>query len=412
MHWDSLWIDVNVATMVPGQAPYGAIREGAVAVQDGRIAWVGRQAELPADPGRCAGRVHRMDGAWLTPGLIDCHTHLVFAGDRLAEFEARRSGATYEELARLGGGIQATVAATRAASTEDLLATARSRLARLARDGVSTVEIKSGYGLDLDTERRMLSTARELGRSSGISVHTTYLGAHAVPPGFPGGADGYVEFICNEALPSLAADGLVDAVDAYCESIAFSAAQVERVFQRARDLDLPVKLHADQLSDCGGAALAARLGALSADHLEYASPAGVAALAEAGTVAVLLPGAFYALGETRRPPVEELRARGVPMAIATDCNPGSSPVLSLLLMMNMAAHLFRMTPEECLAGVTRSAARALGLDGDRGTIETGKRADLAAWRIRTPAELCYWIGHNPLVSAVAGGRVIDATWGS
>jgi imidazolonepropionase len=407
--WDSLWIDANVATMARGPVPYGAIRDGAVAVHDGRIAWVGAHQDLPDAPERCAARVHRMGGAWLTPGLIDCHTHLVFAGDRLAEFEARRTGASYAEIARRGGGIHSTVAATRAASTDELLAGARSRLACLVKDGVTTLEIKSGYGLDVDTERRMLRAARELGREAGISVRTTYLGAHAVPTGFAGRADDYVTFICNEALPALAAEGLVDAVDAFCESIAFTGAQVERIFQCARELGLPVKLHADQLSDGGGAALAARYGALSADHLEYASTAGVEALAGAGTVAVLLPGAFYALGETCRPPVDEMRRRGVPMAIATDCNPGSSPVLSLVLMMNMACHLFRMTPEECLAGVTRHAARALGLEADRGTIEPGKRADLAAWQIREPAELCYWIGHNPLLAVFVDGQGIATT---
>ena len=283
----------------------------------------------------------------------------------------------------------------------------RARLQCLVSSGATTVEIKSGYGLDLETERRLLSIARQLGREAGIAVRTTFLGAHAVPPGFAGGADGYIAWICSSVLPALAAEGLVDAVDAFCEPIAFSATQVERVFACARDLGLPVKLHADQLSDAGGAALAARHRALSADHLEYSSPAGVAGLARAGTVAVLLPGAFYTLGETRRPPLEDLRAHGVPLALATDCNPGSSPVLSLPLVMNMAFHLFRMSPEECLAGVTRCAAEALGLGSDRGTLEPGKRADLAAWRIGEPAELCYWMGHDLLHSLVAGGHPIS-----
>ena len=404
--WDSVWIDGHVATMVRGLTPYGTIRDGAVAVSAGRIAWVGPQADLPDAPERCAGRVHSLGGAWLTPGLIDCHTHLVFAGNRIAEFEARCNGASYAEIARQGGGILATVAATRSASPEALLAGTRSRIMSLVTGGVTTLEIKSGYGLDLDTERRMLVTARQLGAELGLGISTTYLGAHAVPPEFAGRADDYVTFICDEALPTLAAEGLIDAVDAFCESIAFSAAQVERLFRRARELKLPVKLHADQLSDSGGAALAAHYTALSADHLEYTSPAGVEALARSGTVAVLLPGAFYALGETRLPPVTELRRHSVPIAIATDCNPGSSPVLSLLMMMNMACHLFRMTPEECLAGATRCAARALGLDGDRGTIATGKRADLVAWNISEPAELSYWIGHNPMLSVVAGGQII------
>lgn len=404
--WDSLWIDGHVATMARGMTPYGAIRDGAVAVRDGRIAWVGPRADLPDAPENCARNVHALGGAWLTPGLIDCHTHIIFAGNRIAEFEARCNGASYTEIARLGGGILATVAATRAASAEALLAGTRLRIMSLVAGGVTTLEIKSGYGLDLDTERRMLGTARQLGRDLGIGISTTYLGAHSVPPEFAGRADDYLAFICDEVLPALAGEGLIDAVDAFGETIAFSAAQVERLFRRARELKLPVKLHADQLSDSGGAALAARYAALSADHLEYTSPAGVEALARSGTVAVLLPGAFYALRETRLPPVADLRRHGVPIALATDCNPGSSPVLSLLAVMNMACHLFRMTPEECLAGVTRCAARALGMESDRGTIETGKRADLSAWNISEPAELSYWIGHNPMLSVVAGGQVI------
>jgi imidazolonepropionase len=402
--WDSLWIDGHVATMVRGAAPYGAIRDGAVAVRDGKIAWVGPRSGLPDKPERCARAVHPLGGAWMTPGLIDCHTHLVFAGDRIAEFEARRNGASYEEIAREGGGILATVAATRAASADALLAGGRARLASLVREGVTTLEIKSGYGLDLDTERRLLATARELGRETGVSVRTTYLGAHAVPEEFAGRPDDYVAFICDEALPALAAEGLIDAVDAYCEEIAFSNVQIERLFARARELGLPVKLHADQLSDSGGAALAARFAALSADHLEYTGPAGARALAGSGTAAVLLPGAFYTLGETQLPPVADLRRHGVPIAIATDCNPGTSPTLSLLLMMNMACHLFRLTPEECLAGVTRCAAVALGLGSDRGTIEPGKRADLAVWNVSGPAELSYWMGHNPVAGIVTGGQ--------
>jgi imidazolonepropionase len=349
-----------------------------------------------------------MAGAWLTPGLIDCHTHLVFAGNRVAEFEARRNGASYEQIAKSGGGILSTVAATRAATPETLFALARSRLWSLLAEGVTTIEIKSGYGLDLDTERRMLRTARELARATGVCVRTTYLGAHALPPEFAGRTEDYVTFVCDVVLPALAAEGLVDAVDAFCERIGFDAPQVERIFRKAASLGLPVKLHADQLSDGGGAALAARHAALSADHLEYTGAAGVEALAASGTVAVLLPGAFHALGETRLPPVDELRRHGVPMAISTDCNPGSSPALSLLLMMNMACHRFGLTPEECLAGVTRSAARALGLAGDRGTLEPGKRADLVAWDIAGPAELCYWMGHNPMLDVVIGGQHVAA----
>jgi len=404
--WDSLWTDGHVATMTRGSGPYGAIRDGAVAVKDGKIAWVGRQDDLPGRPERCASIVQSLGGGWLTPGLIDCHTHLVFAGNRIAEFEARRSGASYEEIAETGGGILATVAATRAAGAEELLASARERLASLRREGVTTVEIKSGYGLDLNTERRILVTARELGRQCGVDIRTTYLGAHAVPAEFAGRPDDYVTFICDKALPALATEGLVDAVDAYCETIAFTASQVERVFNRARGLGLRVKLHADQLADCGGAELAARHAALSADHLEYTGTAGVKALAASGTAAVLLPGAFYTLGESKLPPVADLRRHGVPVAIATDCNPGTSPSLSLLLMMNMACHLFRLTPEECLAGVTRCAAQALGLGADRGTIEAGKRADLATWDISEPAELSYWMGHNPVTGVVAGGQRI------
>jgi len=405
--WDSLWIDGHVATMARGTKPYGAIRDGAVAVHDGRIAWVGPQSDLPDEPKRCAESVHSLGGAWLTPGLIDCHTHIIFAGNRSAEFEARRTGATYAEIARLGGGILGTVAATRAASEEALISSARERLLSLIAEGVTTLEIKSGYGLDLDTERRMLRAARDLGRQLGISVRTTYLGAHAVPPEFAGRADDYVEFICDEALPALAAEGLIDAVDAFCEPIAFDAAQVERVFRRASELKLPVKLHADQLSDSGGALLAARHSALSADHLEYANAIGVEALATAGTTAVLLPGAFYTLDETRRPPVDDFRRQGVPMAIATDCNPGTSPAVSLLLMMNMACQLFRLTPAECLAGVTECAARALGLEGDRGTLERGKRADMVAWNIAEPAELSYWLGRNPATQIVVNGKCLD-----
>jgi imidazolonepropionase len=402
-NWDSLWIDADLATMVEGSAPYGAIRDGAIAVQADRIAWVGRRQDLPDRPERCARQVNSLDGAWLTPGLIDCHTHLVFAGSRVAEFDARRRGASYEDIARAGGGILSTVASTRAATADQLLAGAASRLAEMHAGGVTTLEVKSGYGLDLDTERRLLQTARRLAGQSGLGICTTYLGAHAVPNEFAGRADDYLAFVCDTALPTLAAEGLIDAVDAFCEPIAFSTLQVENLFLRARALGLAVKLHADQLSDSGGAALAARHGALSADHLEYASADGVAALGAAGTVAVLLPGAFYALGETRRPPVDALRRAGVPMAIATDCNPGSSPALSLTQMMNMACQLFALAPEECLAGVTRHAARALGLAADRGTLEVGKRADFATWRVAEPAELSYWISGCRAVEVVVGG---------
>lgn len=403
-HWDSLWIDGHLATMTQGAAPYGAIRDGAIAVRSGRIAWVGQQRDLPDAPKRCARSVLSLGSGWMTPGLIDCHTHLIFAGDRVAEFEARRNGATYEQIARQGGGILATVAATRAASPQSLVASARDRLLALMAEGVTTIEIKSGYGLDLETERNLLRAARELRVQLGIGVHTTYLGAHAVPPEYAGRADDYVAIICDTVLPALTAEGLLDSVDAYRERIAFDEPQVERVFERATALGLRVRLHADQLADSGGAALAARYSALSADHLEYTNAAGVQALAAAGTTAVLLPGAFYTLGETRRPPVDEFRRHGVPMAIATDCNPGSSPTVSLLLMMNMASRLFGLTPAECLAGVTRNAARALGLDSDRGTLEPGKRADMVMWNVSEPAELSYWLGRNRAAAVIVAGE--------
>ena len=325
-------------------------------------------------------------GAWATPGLVDCHTHLVYAGNRVHEFEARQRGATYAEIARAGGGINATVRATRAASDDELVAASRPRLAALAAEGVTTVEIKSGYGLDTASECRQLRAARRVAADVGVDVRTTLLAAHAVPPEYAGRADDYIERVCDETIPEAAGAGLADAVDAFCETIGFTAAQTRRVFIAARAHGLPVKLHADQLSDGGGAALAAEFGALSADHLEYTSDAGVAALARAGTVAVLLPGAFYALRETRVPPVAELRAAGVPIAIATDCNPGTSPVTSMLLMLNMACMLFSLTPDEALAGATRHAARALGC-ADRGTLALGQRADIAMWDIAAPAEL-------------------------
>jgi imidazolonepropionase len=342
-----------------------------------------------------------LGGRLVTPGLIDCHTHLVFAGDRAREFEMRLEGATYEQIARAGGGILSTVRATRAASDAGLLAATLARADALIGQGVTTVEIKSGYGLDRDTELRMLRCARAVGRERAITVRTSFLGAHAVPPGSD--ADGYLETVCLPTLGAAAAEGLADAVDAFCEGIAFSPAQVERLFTHARRLGLPVKLHAEQLSNLGGAALAARFGALSADHLEYLDEAGVAAMAQAGTVAVLLPGAFYCLRERQAPPVAALRAAGVPMAVATDCNPGSSPLAAPLLAMNMACTLFRLTPEEALAGFTRHAARALGF-ADRGTIAPGLRADLCVWDVAQPAELAYRIGWNPLHRRLVAGE--------
>jgi imidazolonepropionase len=398
--WDTLLRNVHLATMTEGGAPYGAIADGALAVEGGRIAWLGAAADLPQQDARSV-----IDGAggWLTPGLIDCHTHLVFAGDRAGEFEQRLQGVSYEEIARAGGGIASTVAATRAASTAELKAAAQARLAALRAEGVTTVEIKSGYGLDRDTEIRMLEVARALGESPGIAVRTSYLGAHALPREHASDRAGYLDLVCDRVLPEIAARGLADAVDAFCEQIAFTPDEVARVFRAAQRHGLPVKLHADQLSDLGGAALAARFGALSADHLEYASEAGVAAMAAAGTAAVLLPGAFYTLRETRQPPLEALRRHGVAIAIATDCNPGSSPLTSLLAALNLACTLLRLTPEEALAGVTRNAARALGLD-DRGTLAEGLRADLALWEIGRPAELSYWLGRNPLQVVLKDGR--------
>jgi imidazolonepropionase len=398
--WDSLCTNVNLATMTEGGVPYGAIEDGALAIEDGRIAWLGAASELPH---RDAGEVIDGAGGWLTPGLIDCHTHLVFAGDRSGEFEQRLTGVSYEEIARSGGGIARTVAATRQACHAELEAAAARRLACLLAEGVTTVEVKSGYGLDRDTEIKMLEVARRLGAAHAVDVRTTFLGAHALPKEYAHDRAGYLDLVCRQVLPELAERGLADAVDAFCEGIAFSPDEVAGVFETARALGLPVKLHADQLSDLGGAALAARFGALSADHLEYANEAGVQAMAAAGTVAVLLPGAFYTLRERQQPPVELFRRHGVPMALATDCNPGSSPVTSLLAILNLACNLFGLTPEEALAGVTRHAAGALGLH-DRGTLAVGQRADLALWRIHRPAELSYWLGFAPLEVVLRDGR--------
>ncbi|MGH6959117.1 MAG: imidazolonepropionase, partial [Dongiaceae bacterium] len=371
MPWDSLWTNGRLATMAAGGTaaanPYGAIEGAAIAVKDGRVAWIGLLADLPGEPARAARQLHNLGGRWVTPGLIDCHTHLVHGGDRAHEFELRLGGATYEEIARAGGGIRSTVAATRTASEEALVDSADLRLRALQAEGVTTVEIKSGYGLDTESESKMLRAARALGRHRPVTVRTSFLGAHALPPEYDGRADAYVDLVADEMLPAVAATGLADAVDAFCEKIAFTPEQTARIFEAAKRLGLPVKLHADQLSDLGGAALAARFGALSADHLEYTTADGVAALAASGTVAVLLPGAFYFLRETRLPPIAELRRAGVPIALATDNNPGSSPVTSILLTLNMACTLFRLTPAEALAGVTRHAARALGMSDSHGT---------------------------------------------
>ncbi|HVL74847.1 MAG TPA: imidazolonepropionase [Noviherbaspirillum sp.] len=399
--WDALWTNVHLATMEG--AGYGEVQDGAIAVRDGRIAWLGRRADLP--DGQRARKHHDGQGRWLTPGLIDCHTHIVHAGNRSMEFEARLNGASYEEIARAGGGIMATVGATRAASEEALLTASMRRARQLIAEGVTTIEIKSGYGLDLENERKMLRVARRLGEHLPVRVVTTFLGAHALPPEYSGRPDDYIDAVCDQ-LAVLADEGLVDAVDAFCERIGFSREQTARVFDAARRHGLPVKLHAEQLSDQDGAALVARYRGLSADHLEYVSQTGIAAMARAGTVAVLLPGAFYFLRETRLPPVDALRVAGVPIAVATDCNPGTSPMTSLLLAMNMACTLFRLTPQEALAGTTIHAARALGLQDELGSMRVGKRADLALWDVERPAELAYAIGGNPCVGVVRGGDAL------
>ncbi|MYM29975.1 imidazolonepropionase [Duganella sp. CY15W] len=397
--WDVLFTNVHLATMVGG---YGEIRDAAIAVKDGRIAWLGAQADMPQ--GAQAVTVHDGGGSWLTPGLIDCHTHIVHAGNRSDEFEARLNGATYEDIARAGGGIMSTVRATRAASEDELLRQSLPRVYSLLAEGVTTIEIKSGYGLTQESEAAMLRAARRIGRELPVRVATTFLGAHALPPEFAGRADDYIEEVCK-MIPALAAEGLVDAVDVFCERIGFSYEQTERVFQAAQAHGLPVKLHAEQLSDQRGAELTARYQGLSADHLEHLSAAGIAAMAQAGTVAVLLPGAYYFLRDTTPPPVAALRAAGVAMAVATDCNPGTSPMTSLLLAMNMACTLWRLTPQEALAGCTAYAARALGLHDEIGTLEVGKRADFALWRIARPADLSYAIGMNPCRGVVNAGKL-------
>lgn len=399
---DRLWRNARLVTLDPSRPGLGILEDGAIACRDGRIVHVGATRDLPARLD--ARQTEDCEGRWITPGLIDCHTHLVHAGNRAHEFEQRLEGVTYEQISRQGGGILSTVNATRAASEVDLVASALPRLDALLAEGVTTIEVKSGYGLTLEHERRMLAAARALGRERPVSVLTTFLGAHALPPEFAGRPDDYIREVADVMLPALARDGLVDAVDAFCERIGFTREQTQRVFDSARRLGLPVKLHAEQLSNLHGAELVASFGGLSADHLEFVDGAGVAAMARAGTAAVLLPGAFYFLRETQRPPIELLRRHGVPIAIATDCNPGTSPVTSLLLMLNMAATLFRMTVDECLIGVTRAAAQALGLRAETGTLELGKSCDLALWDIERPAELVYHLGRNPLHARVWRGR--------
>lgn len=398
MLYDTVWKGARLATMA-GEG-MGAVDHGVIAAKDGVIAYAGPAAEAPALD---AERIVECEGRWITPGLIDCHTHLIHGGDRAAEFEMRLGGASYEEIARAGGGIVSTMRATRAASEDELVAAALPCLDALIAEGATTVEVKSGYGLDGATEIRMLRAARRLGEERAVSIATTFLGAHALPPEFTDDADGYIALLCDEVLPEVAALGLADAVDAFCEGIGFTPAQTERMFAAAARHGLPVKLHAEQLSNLHGAALAARHGALSADHLEHLDEAGIAAMAASGTVATLLPGAYYFVRETKLPPIAALRAAGVPIALATDCNPGTSPLTSLLLTMNMGATLFRLTVAECLAGVTRNAARALGL-ADRGTLEAGKRCDLAIWDVERPAELVYRMGFNPLHARIWSGQ--------
>ena len=401
MKVDRLWTNGRLATLREGAGAYGALEPAALAARDGRIAWIG---PLAGAPNFEAAETTDLGGRWVTPGLIDCHTHLVYAGDRAGEFEQRLMGASYREIAEAGGGIVSTVRATREASEDELVGQSRRRLDALLAEGVTTVEIKSGYGLDAENEAKMLRAARRLGAEAPVRVVTTFLGAHALPPEAGDDKEGYIDEVCLSQLPAVHGEGLADAVDGFCETIAFAPRQIRRVFEAAQALGLPVKLHAEQLSNQGGAALAAEFGAVSADHLEYLDEAGVAAMAAAGTVAVLLPGAFYFLRDTQVPPIELLRRHGVPMAVASDCNPGSSPLTSLLLAMNMAATLFRLTPEEALAGVTRNAARALGLADEAGTLEAGKWCDLAVWEIERPAELAYRMGFNPLHARVWRGR--------
>ncbi len=397
-----LLTNATVATMSGGGPPYGLVEDGAIVIADEQIQWVGPRMSLPE-----AFRdlpTEDLAGQVVTPALIDCHTHLVHGGNRAREFEMRLEGASYEEIARAGGGILSTVNATRQATEDELVAGALRRVDAMIGEGITTIEIKSGYGLDLDTEMKMLRAARRIASERPVDVHATFLGAHAIPPEYKGRPDDYVDFVCDTVLPAVQDEGLADAVDAFCERIAFTTAQVARVFTRARELGLPVKLHAEQLSDSSGTEMAASFNALSADHLEYLDAGGIDAMARSGTVAVLLPGAFYTLRETRLPPVDGLREAGVPMAVATDCNPGSSPITSPLAMLNMACTLFRLTPEDALAGMTRHAARALGIEDETGTVEAGKRANLAVWHIDHPSELAYYLGLNPLSRRIYRGR--------
>ena len=405
--WDMLLLDCNAATMAVNGSAYGAIPDAAIGIGGGRLLFVGGRANLPDKPASLARDVRSLGGAWVTPGLIDCHTHLVFGGNRAQEWEMRAKGASYEDVARAGGGILSTVRATRAASEDELVAQALPRARAMTRQGTTTIEIKSGYGLDLETERKMLHAAVRVGEAVRARVSRTFLGAHTIAPEYRDDRGRYVALICEEMIPAIAREGLADAVDAFCETIAFTPEETERVFTAASANGLAVKLHAEQLSDSRGAVLAAKYHARSADHLENLGADGIDAMAKAGTVAVLLPTAFYFLRETRKPPVDALRAAGIPIAIATDCNPGTSPVASPLLALSMACTLYGLTPEEALAGMTRNAARALNVDA--GTLEAGKSADLAVWQVSDPAELCYWIGADLLLDRYVSGRP-DNNW--
>lgn len=401
--YDSLWLNLDCATMAAGGGT-GIIEDAAIGIANGKIAYVGKAKDLPADANALSDYVYDADGRFATPGLVDCHTHLVYAGNRAQEFEQRLNGASYVDIAQAGGGIMASVTATRAASEDELAAQSLARLSALFQQGVTTLEIKSGYGLDLETERKILRVATLLRDETGLRIRRTFLGAHAVPPEYKNRADDYVSYVCDEMIPALAQEGLIDAVDAFCENIGFTPAQTACVFAAARAHGLPVKLHAEQLSNQHGAALAALAGALSADHLEYLDEDGVKEMAKAGTVAVLLPAAFYFLREKQVPPIALLRRHGVDIAIATDHNPGTAPVLSPVLMLNMACTLFGLTPQEALLGMTRNAARALGLQDVCGTLETGKAADIALWDIEHPRDLAYGFGHNPCRGVILAGE--------
>jgi imidazolonepropionase len=404
---DRVWHRCRLATLSPTRPGLGLVEDGLIAADAGKIVYAGPAREAPT--GLDARQSIDCGGRWITPGLIDCHTHLVYGGNRAEEFELRLAGASYTEISRRGGGIASTVKATRLASEDDLVASAQPRLDALIAEGATTVEIKSGYGLELETERRQLRAARRLGRERSVTVRTTFLGAHAMPPEMEGNKTAYIDAVCHQMLPALAKEGLADAVDAFCETIGFSADETARVFTTAQELGLPIRLHADQLTNLHGAALAAKFGALAADHLEYTDEDGVMAMRQAGTAAVVLPGAFYFLREKQMPPIDLMRRHGVPIAISTDCNPGSSPLTSLLLTMNMGATLFRLTVDECIAAMTREAARALGLFDAVGSLDAGKRCDLAIWDIERPAELVYRMGFNPLHSRVWQGTPMERT---